>query len=515
MERCDSCRDYWEKCDAFERQLRRSLAKHWVDNRTDLAWKEIAAQVVRSRKARIQQQKKLWQGVSTFLVVIFIAGLLVTQQIAARRQAQVPTTVNTAPSPTMTPTPVVTPFQGVIAYDAPRNGAQKAAQKASSTDEKDIYLLVAGPHGVDQTDLTDHPSRNTDPAWSPDGQWIAFISDRDTAQQGGNNRANEIYLMSIAGTRLTRLTDTHEIQWHGPLSWSMDKQWIAATGTRRSGNAVTSGLYLIDVSGQQPPRLLSDGGGYPKFSPAQPWLAFLAPGDAGLELYVYDYKTGTEFSVTGTGSWPVVSQLDGALYIGDNTDPAVAFDWEDDGSTLSYVTRRLRRTLTGYVPTMEVRQANDLPLDFFNVSYILSRRSNPLSLHLTSLASFTSPIYFVTWSAFGDLLYAPGGNPDAHSSSCQQTISVWQDARSDAPNLKLPGLCLLGAIRSTNWVLDHKPGDRGDWLVLPAFRNDNPTPGIYALHIPQLDENPRTAEVMRLANFPAGAGPLQVRPEVK
>ena len=60
----------------------------------------------------------------------------------------------------------------------------------------DIYVMRADGTGVVR--LTDDPSNNSDPAWSPDGTRIAFDSNRD-----GNY---ELYVMNADGTRVTRLT---------------------------------------------------------------------------------------------------------------------------------------------------------------------------------------------------------------------------------------------------------------------------------------------------------------------
>jgi Tol biopolymer transport system component len=72
----------------------------------------------------------------------------------------------------------------------------------------EIYVMDAD--GGDRRPLTDDPAPNGGPAWSPSGRHIAFRSSRD-----GNR---EIYVMNADGTRQTRLTNNtgadHRPDWH-------------------------------------------------------------------------------------------------------------------------------------------------------------------------------------------------------------------------------------------------------------------------------------------------------------
>ncbi|HLV36341.1 MAG TPA: hypothetical protein VKY59_14535 [Spirillospora sp.] len=62
----------------------------------------------------------------------------------------------------------------------------------------DMTLCASGDCEAYVRQLTDGPSRNIHPAWSPDGAMIAFVSERD-----GNS---EIYLMNADGSDQRRLT---------------------------------------------------------------------------------------------------------------------------------------------------------------------------------------------------------------------------------------------------------------------------------------------------------------------
>jgi TolB protein len=66
--------------------------------------------------------------------------------------------------------------------------------------DAEIFLMDAD--GNHQLQLTYHDAKDEKPAWSPDGDWIAFVSDRDGHR--------EIYCMQPDGSQLTRLTYSSE-----------------------------------------------------------------------------------------------------------------------------------------------------------------------------------------------------------------------------------------------------------------------------------------------------------------
>jgi Tol biopolymer transport system component len=77
--------------------------------------------------------------------------------------------------------------------------AYYAGRLAGSTNTQDIYTI--NPDGTNETRLTTAAGVDNQPAFSPDGSKIAFVSFR------GGDTDGEIYVMNADGTNQTRLTD--------------------------------------------------------------------------------------------------------------------------------------------------------------------------------------------------------------------------------------------------------------------------------------------------------------------
>ncbi len=124
----------------------------------------------------------------------------------------------------------------------------KIAFTSTRDGNSDIYVMDGD--GSNQRRVTVNPARDWFPTWSPDGNKIAFLSNRNKDRQ-------QIWVIDADGKNPMRLTDGL-MDYHP--DWSPD-------GTKIVYDAVPAGITVIDADGKNKRRLENQGGVHPSWSP--------------------------------------------------------------------------------------------------------------------------------------------------------------------------------------------------------------------------------------------------------
>lgn len=146
----------------------------------------------------------------------------------------------------------------------------------------DIYIMDI--NRKDPINLTNHPSDDTSPTWSPDGSAFAYVSRRD-----GNP---EIYVMDMRAKESRRLTNNQATDIDP--AWSPDGRWIAFASNQHREHAADTDIYIMDPNGKRAKQLTNKGGhnSTPAWSPDGEWIAFRSTldGIGGIHLMNTDGK---------------------------------------------------------------------------------------------------------------------------------------------------------------------------------------------------------------------------------
>jgi TolB protein len=199
-------------------------------------------------------------------------------------------------------------------------------------------------------------TNNAFAVWSPDGEFIYFVSDRD-----GDS---DVWRMQSDGSDLQNLT-ADDLDDNGTIAISPDNQFLAYTSTRVEDDILMSDLWLmslqdditINISALLPDDVVASGS--PAWSPDGETVAFLATTEDRRDIVIYELAGETVNNLT--------EDID--------REPAFAFAWKQDGT--GFLTSFLRmpeeapvlwqlsltdRAITPFIPDLDDLTGCEFPV---------------------------------------------------------------------------------------------------------------------------------------------------------
>ena len=127
---------------------------------------------------------------------------------------------------------------------------------------REVYMM--NPDGSEQVNLTQHPAGDLNAVWSPTGEQILFVSDR----QGTHVR--DLYVMDADGSKVRRVFKKKITASRGNATWSPDGKQFAYE--YRDWTRLKFGLY-IGTFGEEDAEHIGNGG-IPAWSPDGSEIAY-------------------------------------------------------------------------------------------------------------------------------------------------------------------------------------------------------------------------------------------------
>jgi tricorn protease len=219
-----------------------------------------------------------WPSAGTDAIVYENGGLLYSYDLANGKVTHIPVTVS---SDLVNARPEIKNVSNLIrSFELSPSGVRALVEARG-----DIFTIPA-EHGSVRN-LTDTPGvHEQNAAWSPDGKWIAYLSDR--------SGEFELYLRPQKGGDEVRITTDGDCYRYGP-KWSPDSKKLAYWDKKQR-------LYYVDIDAKNPVLIdHADNGldGEPSWAPDSRWLAYAKNEDnQATAVYLYSLDKNQATRVT-------------------------------------------------------------------------------------------------------------------------------------------------------------------------------------------------------------------------
>ena len=166
-------------------------------------------------------------------------------------------------------------LNGKIAFASNRTSGEGV-----NNPEGDLEIFTVNPDGTDLKQLTENTAFDFDPEWSPNGEKIAFESDRA--------RFSDIFVMNADGSGQTNVTDNPAFD--GSAAFAPDGDRIAFNSNLSAGLNNPTGdteIFSIDLDGKGLVQLTNNTARdfFPDYKPDGGKIAFVSDRDFAPGIY--------------------------------------------------------------------------------------------------------------------------------------------------------------------------------------------------------------------------------------
>ncbi len=175
------------------------------------------------------------------------------------------------------------------------------------------------------TRLTFESGYDADPVWSPDGRYVAFVSDRDDGHFATYRTRSD------GSGEAERLIEPGKLEFPAPVSWSPDGTRLLLITPGPNGS---DDLWFLpaDGKGEPEPYLTSPFGEVDgSFSPDGRWIAYRSNETGNSEIYVRSTEGSGKWQISDGGGWQPRWSGDGGTLFFRNHEGLNAIDVEAVG----------------------------------------------------------------------------------------------------------------------------------------------------------------------------------------
>jgi tricorn protease len=161
-------------------------------------------------------------------------------------------------------------------------------ERLAITARGDVYNVPAR-EGVTRRLTASSGAHERNGQWSPDGKWIAYISDK--------TGETELYMQKPDGSDIIQLTSNNDC-YISNFTWSPDSKKIAYTDRK-------SRIRYVDIDSKAVTDVVQNKNGfpgYPAWSPDSKWLSYSLAGDNDMDI-VYLYNLADKKQTPITDKW--------------------------------------------------------------------------------------------------------------------------------------------------------------------------------------------------------------------